>query len=52
MTTEYVQNDEIERISNIIKRLLEAENPDNEAIEKLIFKCAELKYSAIKEVKK
>lgn len=52
VTTEYVQNDEIERISNIIKRLLEAENPEKETIENLILECAQMKYSAIIEVKK
>lgn len=49
---EYVSNEEIERISNEIKRLLEAENPEKETIESLILKCAKLKYSAIIEVEK
>lgn len=50
--TEYVSNDEIERISNEIKRLLQAENSEKETIENLILKCAKMKYSAIIEVKK
>lgn len=50
--TEYVSNEEVERISNEIKRLLEAENTEKEAIESLILKCAKLKYSAIIEVEK
>lgn len=50
--TEYVSNDEIERISNEIKRLLQAENSEKETIENLILKCAQMKYSAIIEVKK
>ncbi|MBP1562108.1 MAG: recombinase family protein [Oscillospiraceae bacterium] len=50
--TEYVSNEEIERISNEIKRLLQAENSEKETIENLILKCAKMKYSAIIEVKK
>ncbi len=50
--TEYVSNDEIEQISNEIKRLLQAENSEKETIENLILKCAKMKYSAIIEVKK
>ena len=52
MATEYVSNDEMERISNEIKRLLQAENSEKEKIENLIFECAQMKYSAIIEVKK
>ncbi|MCM1061804.1 MAG: recombinase family protein [Eubacterium sp.] len=48
----YEQSDEIRRINSEINRLLDSENPDKKSIEKLIFKCAELKYSAITEVKK
>lgn len=50
--TEYVSNEEIERISNEIKRLLQAENSEKEKIENLILECAQMKYSAIIEVKK
>ena len=50
--TEYVPNEEIEWISNEIKRLLQAENSEKETIENLILKCAKMKYSAIIEVKK
>lgn len=52
LETEYVPNEEIERISNEIKRLLQAENSEKEKIENLILKCAKMKYSAIIEVKK
>lgn len=51
-TTEFVSNDEIERISNEIKRLLQGENSEKETIENLILECAQMKYSAIIEVKK
>ncbi len=50
--TEYVSNEEIERISNEIKRLLQGENSEKETIENLILECAQMKYSAIIEVKK
>lgn len=50
--TEYVSNEEIERISNEIKRLLQGENSEKETIESLILTCAQMKYSAIIEVKK
>lgn len=50
--TEYIPTEEIQQITNEINRLMDSENPDKSAIEKLIIKCAELKYSAIKEVKK
>lgn len=50
--TEYVPNEEIEWISNEIKRLLQAENSEKETIENLILECAQMKYSAIIEVKK
>ena len=49
---EYVSNEEIERISNEIKRLLQGENSEKETIENLILTCAQMKYSAIIEVKK
>ena len=47
---EYVSTDEIERITSEINRLLESENADKNAVLELIIKCAQLKYSAIKEV--
>lgn len=49
---EYVSNEEIEQISNEIKRLLQGENSEKETIENLILECAQMKYSAIIEVKK
>ena len=52
LETEYVPNEEIERISNEIKRLLQGENSEKETIENLILECAQMKYSAIIEVKK
>lgn len=50
--TEYVSNEEIDRISNEIKQLLQAENSEKETIENLILTCAQMKYSAIIEVEK
>ena len=50
--TEYILTEEIRRITNEINRLIDSENPDKSAIENLILRCAELKYSAISEVKK
>ncbi len=48
--TEYNPTEEIQRITNEINRLLEVENPDKEAVEALIVKCAQMKYEAISEV--
>ncbi len=48
--TEYNPTEEIQRITNKINRLLEVENPDKEAVEALIVKCAQMKYEAISEV--
>ena len=50
--TEYVSNEEIERISNEINRLLQGGNSEKETIQNLILTCAQMKYSAIIEVKK
>lgn len=50
--TEFEPTVEIQRITNEISRLMEAENPDKNAVEMLILKCTQLKYTAIKEVKK
>lgn len=50
--TEYIPTEEIQRITNEINRLIDSENPDKSAIENLILRCAQLKYSAIKEVRK
>ena len=49
--TEYAPTEEIERMINKINRLIESENADKNAITELIIKCAQLKYSAIKEVR-
>lgn len=51
MVTEYEPSDEIQQMTNEINRLLNSENSDKENIEELIIKCAQLKYSAISEVK-
>ena len=48
---EYTSTDEIQQISNEINRLLDSENTDKDKVEELIFKCAQLKYAAIKEVR-
>lgn len=48
--TEYESTEEIQRMTNEINRLLNFGNIDKENIETLIIKCAQLKYSAIKEV--
>ena len=48
--TEYLHTEEIERMTDKINRLLETENTDKNAVAELIIKCAQLKYSAIKEV--
>lgn len=50
--TEYEPTDEIQRMSNEINRLLDSENSDKNTVEALVIKCAQLKYSAIKEVVK
>ncbi len=50
--TEYIPTEKIQRITNEINRLMDYENPDKSVIENLILRCAELKYSAICEVKK
>lgn len=51
MITEYEPTDEIQRMTNEINRLLNSETSDKENIESLIIKCAQLKYTAISEVK-
>ncbi len=51
MITEYEPTDEIQRMTNEINRLLDSETSDKENIEVLIIKCAQLKYTAISEVK-
>ncbi len=48
--TEYAPTEEIQRMTNEINRLLDSENPDKEKAESFIIKCAQSKYSAIKEV--
>ena len=49
--TEYEPTEEIRRITEQINRMLESENADKNAIEELALKCAQLKYSAIKEMR-
>jgi len=48
--TEYEPTEEILRLTNEIDRLLDSENPDKDTVEALIIRCAQLKYSAIKDV--
>lgn len=48
--TEYKPTDEIHRINNEINRLLDSNNTDKSTVEELIIKCAQLKYTTIKEV--
>ena len=48
--TEYEPTEEIRRITEQINRMLEYENSDKNAVEELVIKCAQLKYSAIREV--
>ena len=50
--TEYEPTEEIRKMTEQINRMLETENADKNAVEKLIIKCAQLKYSAIREVVK
>ena len=49
--TEYEPTEEIRRITEQINRMLESEIADKKAVEALIIKCAQLKYSAIKELR-
>ena len=49
--TEYEPTEEIQRMTNEINRLLDSENLDKEKVEALIIDCAQLKYTAIKEVR-
>ena len=48
--TEYEPTEEIRRITEQINRMLDSENADKNAVEELIIKCAQIKYSAIREV--
>lgn len=50
--TEYEPTDEIQQMTNEINRLFNSEISNDENIESLIIKCAQLKYAAIKEVRK
>jgi len=50
IATEYEPTEEIQRITNEINRLLDSENPDRNTVEALIIRCAQLKYTIIKEV--
>ena len=49
--TEYEPTEEIRRITEQINRMLDSENADKNAVEELIIKCVQLKYSAIKEMR-
>ena len=49
--TEYEPTEEIRKITEQINRMLESENADKEKVEALIIECAQLKYSAIKEMR-
>lgn len=49
--TEYEPTDEIQRMTNEINRLLDSENFDKEKAEALITRCAQLKYTTIREVR-
>lgn len=51
IVTEYEPTDEIQLMTNEINRLLDSENADKNITEEMIIKCAQLKYSAICEVK-
>lgn len=48
---EYEPTDQIQRMTNEINRLLDSEMDDKNIIEELIIKCAQQKYSTIKEVR-
>lgn len=47
----YEPTEEIQCMTNEIKRLLDSKNPDKEKVEALIIHCAQLKYMSIKEVR-
>ena len=49
--TEYVPSKKIERMASEIDRLLESENANKNVVSELIIRCAQLKYSMIKEVR-
>lgn len=49
--TKYEPTDEIQRMTNEMNRLLDSENPDKKNVQELIIELAQLKYSAISEVK-
>ncbi len=51
IVTKYEPTEEIQKMTNEIYRLLDSEIIDKENIESLIIKCAQLKYTAINEVK-
>ena len=48
--TEYEPTEEVQRITNEINRLLDSDSTDKNVVEELIIKCAQLKYTTIKEV--
>ena len=49
--TEYKPTEDIRRITEQINRVLNSDNADKNAVEELIIKCAQLKYSVIKEMR-
>ncbi len=49
--TEYEPTEEIRSMTEQINRMLDSENADKNAVEALIIRCAQLKYSAIKELR-
>ncbi len=51
MITNYEPTEEIQHMTNEINRLLDSENPDKKNVQELIIELAQLKYSAISEVK-
>ena len=51
LTTEYAPTEEIERMTSEIDRMLATENVNKNAVSELIIRCAQLKYSMIKEVR-
>ena len=48
---EYKPTDETQKMTKEINQMLDSENTDKNKVEELIFKCAQLKYAAIREVR-
>ena len=51
LMTEYKPTEIIQRMNNEINRLMDLESAKKEKVETLIIKCAQLKYTEIKEVR-